>query len=216
MSRASPCSIPISPAGCRCSSSPSYGAEAARDLFRAVYGYWTPLPKDHRPRLYLHGLSLGAMSSEHSADLFEVIGDPYQGALWSGPPFTKPDLEPGHARPQSRARLTGCRASATARLSASPTSRMRSTLPARHGGRCASSICNMPSDPVTFFDYASWYHRPDWMRAPRGPDVSPELRWYPRGHVSSAVARSGDGHRQRRWAMAMSMRRSTTSTPGSR
>ena len=66
---------------------PGYGAEAARALFAEVYRHWTKLPKESRPRLYLHGLSLGALSSEQSAELFEVIGDPYHGALWSGPPF---------------------------------------------------------------------------------------------------------------------------------
>ena len=35
------------------------------------------------------------------------------------------------------------------------------------------------SDPVTFFDYRSFYREPDWMLPPRGPDVSPQLRWYP-------------------------------------
>lgn len=35
------------------------------------------------------------------------------------------------------------------------------------------------SDPVTFFDYRDFYRRPDWLDAPRGPDVSPEFRWYP-------------------------------------
>jgi uncharacterized membrane protein len=35
------------------------------------------------------------------------------------------------------------------------------------------------SDPVTFFDYRSLYREPDWMLPPRGPDVSPQLRWYP-------------------------------------
>jgi len=35
------------------------------------------------------------------------------------------------------------------------------------------------SDPVTFFDYATLYREPDWMKLPRGPDVSPQLRWYP-------------------------------------
>jgi uncharacterized membrane protein len=66
---------------------PNYGAEAGEALFKAVYGYWTTMPKDKRPKLYLHGLSLGALNSERSADLFDVIGDPFQGALWSGPPF---------------------------------------------------------------------------------------------------------------------------------
>ena len=32
---------------------PGYGSDAARAMFRAVYAYWTTLPKDHRPRLYL-------------------------------------------------------------------------------------------------------------------------------------------------------------------
>src|SRR5690606_39344309 len=35
------------------------------------------------------------------------------------------------------------------------------------------------SDPITFFDYQSLYRRPEWLDEPRGPDVSPELRWYP-------------------------------------
>ncbi len=35
------------------------------------------------------------------------------------------------------------------------------------------------SDPVTFFDPRSAYRRPEWMGAPRGPDVSPDLRWFP-------------------------------------
>ena len=52
---------------------PEYGAEAARVLFAEIYGYWTTLPRDARPKLYLHGLSLGAKNSEQSAELFETI-----------------------------------------------------------------------------------------------------------------------------------------------
>ena len=35
------------------------------------------------------------------------------------------------------------------------------------------------SDPIVFFNTGSAWRRPDWMNAPRGPDISPELRWYP-------------------------------------
>jgi uncharacterized membrane protein len=35
------------------------------------------------------------------------------------------------------------------------------------------------SDAVTFFDPHSFYREPAWMQAPRGPDVSPSLRWFP-------------------------------------
>ena len=35
------------------------------------------------------------------------------------------------------------------------------------------------SDPMTFFSVESLYREPEWMRDPRGPDVSQALRWYP-------------------------------------
>jgi len=35
------------------------------------------------------------------------------------------------------------------------------------------------SDPIVLFDYRDAYQSPAWMKAPRGPDVSPDLRWYP-------------------------------------
>jgi uncharacterized membrane protein len=35
------------------------------------------------------------------------------------------------------------------------------------------------SDAITFFDYHDLYRAPAWMTPPRGPDVSPDLRWYP-------------------------------------
>ena len=67
---------------------PDYGADTARALFHAVSGYWRSLPKERRPRLYLFGLSLGARNSDLSADFFDIIADPFQGALWAGPPWT--------------------------------------------------------------------------------------------------------------------------------
>jgi uncharacterized membrane protein len=115
---------------------PEYGSEAARALFAAVYEYWTTLPHDRRPKLYLHGLSLGAMNSERSVELFEILGDPVQGALWSGP-------------------------------ADAPWGPMRIVY------------LQYASDAITFFDYRDFYRRPAWMDAPRGPDVSPELQWYP-------------------------------------
>jgi uncharacterized membrane protein len=35
------------------------------------------------------------------------------------------------------------------------------------------------SDPMTFFSPDLLYRRPAWLDAPRGPDVSKYLRWYP-------------------------------------
>ena len=157
---------------------PGYGGEAARALFSEVYGYWTTLPKDSRPRLYLHGLSLGAMSSELSSELFEVLADPYQGALWSGPPFTSRIWRSvtTHRNPGSPAWLPRFRDGSFVRFT-----NQENALPAAgtRWGPMRYVYLQYASDPVTFFDYRSLYEKPAWMNAPRGPDVSPELRWYP-------------------------------------
>ncbi len=45
---------------------PDSSQAAAHILFDKVYGYWRTLPGHSRPRLYLYGLSLGALGSETS------------------------------------------------------------------------------------------------------------------------------------------------------
>ena len=161
---------------------PGYGADAARALFKEIYGYWTTLPKDARPRLYLFGLSLGAMNSERSFDLFEVLGDPLDGALWSGPPYSSSLWRSltDRRNPGSPAWLPRFRDGSFVRFMnqhgeyADQTSRLRIGW-----GPMRVVYLQYASDPVTFYDYRSLYREPDWMFPPRGPDVSPELRWYP-------------------------------------
>ncbi|KQY40654.1 alpha/beta-hydrolase family protein [Rhizobium sp. Root483D2] len=157
---------------------PSYGAEAGEALFKTVYGYWTTLPKDRRPKLYLHGLSLGALNSERSADLFDVIGDPFQGALWSGPPFASAGWKSATAgrEPGSPAWLPRFRDSSVIRFTAQKNAL---DIPGSSWGPMRIVYLQYASDPVTFFDPHSFYREPDWMKQPRGPDVSPYLRWYP-------------------------------------
>jgi uncharacterized membrane protein len=157
---------------------PGYGADTSRDLFREVYGYWTTLPRDHRPQLYLAGLSLGALSSEQSSELFEVIGDPYQGALWSGPPFPSRiwnaitrDRNPG-----TPAWLPRFRDGSYVRFTSQKNAL---AIPGAHWGPMRIVYLQYASDAITFFEYSSFYREPDWMKQPRGPDVSPEVRWYP-------------------------------------
>ncbi|MDR2310022.1 MAG: alpha/beta-hydrolase family protein [Brucellaceae bacterium] len=157
---------------------PDYGSETATALFDEVYDYWTKLPKDTRPKLYLYGLSLGAMNSQLSSELFQVLGDPYQGALWSGPPFTSrlwrsitnnrnegtPEWLP-EFRDGSYARFTN--------------QNNALKLPNSHWGPMRIVYLQYASDPIVFFDPKDFYREPDWMKAPRGPDVSPQLKWYP-------------------------------------
>jgi uncharacterized membrane protein len=157
---------------------PEYGAEAARALFAEIYGYWINLPKDTRPRLYLHGLSLGAMNSEKSAELFETIGDPIAGALWSGPPFAsriwRSITENRNAG--SPAWLPEFRDSRFVRFMNQNGSMVPADAP---WGAMRVVYLQYASDPIVLFDHRDAYLPPAWMKAPRGPDVSQELRWYP-------------------------------------
>lgn len=157
---------------------PEYGAEAARALFVEIYGYWTTLPKDKRPKLYLHGLSLGALNSEKSAELFEMIGDPIAGALWSGPPFESRNWRSitANRNPGSPAWLPEFRDGRFVRFM----NQNGPTVPAdAPWGPMRVVYLQYASDAITFFAYRDAYRPPAWMSAPRGPDVAPELRWYP-------------------------------------
>jgi uncharacterized membrane protein len=136
---------------------PEHGAETAEAVFAEVYGYWTSLPRDRRPALYLHGLSLGSLHSDGSFEIYDVVGDPFNGALWSGPPF-------------------------------------RSETPGVPWGPLRIAFLQYATDPVTFFEPSMLYRQPEWMRPPRGPDVTPALRFIPIVTMLQVVAdmRAGD------------------------
>jgi uncharacterized membrane protein len=160
---------------------PGYGADAARALFQQIYGYWITLPKDNRPRLYLHGLSLGATNSEQSTDLIEVLGDPFAGALWSGPPYSSRLWRSFTDRrnPGSPAWLPRFRDGSFVRFMNQDGDAASPGSPNAAWGSMRVVYLQYASDPVTFFDYRSFYRQLDWMVSPRGPDVSQQLRWYP-------------------------------------
>jgi uncharacterized membrane protein len=157
---------------------PGYGADQSRALFSEIYEYWRTLPKGSRPKLYLFGLSLGALSSELSNELFEVLGDPYHGALWSGPPFPSRiwNAVTRDRNPGTPAWLPEFRDGSYVRFTA-----QKNTLGNATSGWGPLRVVYLQyaSDPITFYEIASLWHEPAWMRHPRGPDVSQRLRWYP-------------------------------------
>lgn len=156
---------------------PENGSDTAHALFDTVYGYWTTLPKDARPRLYLHGLSLGALNSQRSADMFKVIGDPFQGAVWSGTPFRSTlwrTLTNGR-RPGSPIWLPISGDGSTIRFTSQQN---HLDLPGAKWGPMRIVMLQYASDPITFFTPSLFWRRPEWLD-PRGPDVSPALRWIP-------------------------------------
>jgi len=151
---------------------------AARALFDAVFTYWTDLPKDSRPKLYLFGLSLGALGSEASADLMTLFSDPIDGALWSGPPFAStiwPQLVAGRNE-NSPAQLPEFRDGSLVRFM----NQDKIATPAgANWGPMRLLYLQYASDPMVFFSTDLALQRPDWLGADRGADLSEYFNWYP-------------------------------------
>lgn len=155
-----------------------YGSEMARALFQKVYGYWSSLPENSRPELYLHGLSLGALNSDHSFDLYDIIENPFQGVLWVGPPFRKTTWRniTENRNEGSPAWLPQFRDGSVVRF-ANQNGGLESGD--AEWGSFRIAYLQYASDPITFFDTSIFTYEPDWMKSPRGPDVSSYLRWVP-------------------------------------
>ena len=157
---------------------PELSRHAASALFRAVYGHWTTLPHDNRPELYLHGLSLGALGSEDSADLITMIADPINGALWSGPPFLSRIWKAvtRNRNPESPQWRPVFRDSAAIRFM---TQDGFPDLAKAEWGPLRIVYLQHASDPMTFFSTDLAYVCPNWLGLDRGRDVSPYFRWFP-------------------------------------
>lgn len=157
---------------------PDRSRHAANALFTTVYDHWTKLPVETRPKLYLFGLSLGALGSEVSADLITLLADPIQGALWSGPPFAStiwPSVTNGRVSgsPQWRPEF---RDGSMIRFM---TREGFSDEPLEPWGPLRIVYLQHASDPMSFFSPELAFRKPEWLGAARAPDISPYFDWYP-------------------------------------
>lgn len=159
-------------------SEPDVGVETARSLFGAVYARWSAMPKDARPRLYLHGLSLGAYSSAASSSLYDILADPFDGALWVGPPFATATWLSAtiNREPGSPWWLPSVGDGSVVRFS-NGDGDLRAD--ARPWGPLRTVFLQYPSDPIVFFEPAMLWREPVWLSGPRAEGVSDLLDWYP-------------------------------------
>ncbi|MGB7159721.1 MAG: alpha/beta-hydrolase family protein [Tepidisphaeraceae bacterium] len=157
---------------------PQRSRASARALFAHVYGYWKTLPRAGRPKLYLHGLSLGSLGAEATTDLFTLIGDPIHGGVFSGPPFPSTQWQQitRERNPGSPSWLPRFQDGSIVRFTA-----RRNALGdfGNHWGPIRFVYIQHASDSMVFFSPDLFHTEPEWLRGQRGPDVSPSLRWYP-------------------------------------
>jgi uncharacterized membrane protein len=156
---------------------PRRSIESANALFDTVYAHWKNLPKDRRPKLYLFGLSLGALGSEDSTDLVATFEDPIQGAVWSGPPFPSRHWQSITADRNvgTPSWLPTYRDGRIVRF----TAQRNAIDPQQAWGPIRTVYLQYASDPMVFFSTSMAFRRPSWLSDPRGPDVSPDLQWFP-------------------------------------
>ncbi|SDE48434.1 Uncharacterized membrane protein [Paracoccus isoporae] len=153
------------------------GLQQAHSLVSTIHRYWRSLPEDARPRLYMHGLSLGAWASMYGTDLEALLDDPIDGALWVGPPFPSARWNEAMA-----ARNPGSPYVAPD-VGDGRLFRFASHTKDAGGpdgwGSMRLMFLQYSSDPIVFYEPASLFRAPRWMREPPAADVSPDLSFMP-------------------------------------
>ncbi len=133
---------------------------------------------DTRPKLYLHGLSLGSYGSENALSPLNMIDNPVNGALWSGPTFGNPiwqDLT-RNRNSDSPAWLPRISDGRTVRFT---TQENALDLAGSSWSQMRLVFLQYASDPITFFEITSIFRPSVWMTGERAPDISENFRWYP-------------------------------------
>ncbi|WP_434055451.1 MAG: alpha/beta-hydrolase family protein [Roseibium sp.] len=154
------------------------GLDQATALLEVVHDHWKTLPKDSRPKLYAHGLSLGAWSSMYGTNLFRMVGDPINGAFWAGPPFPSDlwNYVQNARNPGSPWVLPKIGDGSLVRYASHYAD--ASEAPADWGGMRIVFL-QYSSDPIVFYDPLSLWRAPPWMNDPPAPDASEHLTFIP-------------------------------------
>ena len=153
--------------------------ETSQVVFRTVHDYWSSLPEDSRPEIYLFGLSLGSFGVESILSSISIINEPIDGALMVGPPFVN-DLwnEITDARDEgSPAWLPIFEEGRTVRFTS-----LENALDVPRGEWENTKLVYLQhnSDPVSFFSPSLALRSPEWLEeGQRGPDLPAAMSWTP-------------------------------------
>jgi uncharacterized membrane protein len=154
------------------------GLEQATALQDVVHGYWKTLPPDARPRLYVHGLSLGAWSSMHATNMFRLLDDPIDGAFWAGPPFPSAfwNYVQNQRNPGTPWVLPEIGDGSLIRYASHTADASEA---AAGWGDMRIVFLQYSSDPVVFYDPRSLWRAPPWMRDPPAEDMTDNFIFMP-------------------------------------
>ncbi|WP_235734996.1 alpha/beta hydrolase [Nocardioides alcanivorans] len=151
--------------------------DAGRLLFEAVYARWLELPEPDRPLLVVSGESLGSFGGEAAFSGEQDIAARTDGALFVGPASNN-RLWSQFTRERDRG-----------------TTQIEPIYQAGRTVRFSDDGIEWPgegewesprvgylqhaNDPVTWWNWALAFSRPDWLVEERGRDVHHRVRWIP-------------------------------------
>jgi len=152
--------------------------QAGQALFEAIDALVREMPQAQRPKLVVFGESLGSFGGEAPFLSLNNLVARTDGALFSGPTFNNTiwtDL--------TRSRDNGSPEwlpiydkGENVRFVARPENLGR---PADPWGQPRAVYLQHASDPIAWWNPDLLFKKPDWLREPRGFDVSPRMEWIP-------------------------------------
>ena len=152
--------------------------QAGQSLFEAVDERVRALPEAQRPKIVVFGESLGSFGGEAPFLSPNNIIARTDGALFSGPTFqnTMRDAITDNRDPGSPEWLPIFDDGANVRFAARPDNLNRPDAP---WGSPRIAYLQHASDPIAWFNPNLLFAEPDWLREPRGYDVSGDMNWIP-------------------------------------
>ncbi|WKD60560.1 hypothetical protein CCICO_02550 [Corynebacterium ciconiae DSM 44920] len=155
-------------------------AQAGSELIHTVARWWSDLPADHRPQLYLYGESLGTKGVEAAMESLRAMSVEPDGVFMVGPPRSNelhrwltsnrephsPEYQP--VMPDSSA----VRFAATGRHA-------RQLGTESSWGEHRLLYLQHATDPVVWWEPNLLWKRPDWLLESPGPGRAPQMAWYP-------------------------------------
>jgi uncharacterized membrane protein len=152
--------------------------QAGQALFEAVDQLVRAMPQAQQPKLVAFGESLGSFGGEAPFLALNNLVARTDGALFSGPTFNNTiwtDLT--HNRdPGSPEWLPTYDKGENVRFVARPDNLGR---PPDQWGNPRAVYLQHASDPIAWWNPDLLFAKPDWLREPRGYDVSPRMEWIP-------------------------------------
>ena len=152
--------------------------QAGQALFEAIDGMIREMPEAQRPKLVVFGESLGSFGGEAPFLSLNNLTARTNGALFSGPTFNNTiwaDLT--HNRDKGSPEwLPIYDRGENVRFVARPDNLGRPNDP---WGNPRAAYLQHASDPIAWWNPDLLFQKPDWLREPRGYDVSPRMEWIP-------------------------------------